>query len=326
MRLPFTKSKVAPSAQNSDVANPPPSDAEQVRAKLANVETSIAAAEAELRQASLAAALSDDADAGYDAVARLHGLRGRKAILEAALAEALRIETDAQAALRHREWVARKRSLAQKAGQLDRDAADVAKATKALHEARSRMSDTASGIAALLPRQLRTPAKPWHELMGPMLMRQLGLLAMWSLDQTGPRPDRIANYLGGNFQNARTGQVRAISEIVGELTHNLKAEFDRTGPVALAPEPSGPFAAKLQPQPPLPASGSMPVLSAPASVSSPPASQAGSAPTSEPASARNEDPATDTAPSEKAASAASAEAALLFFTTTRPEEDVTPDA
>jgi hypothetical protein len=233
------KSKdVAACPQNIDAPSPPPSDAEQVRQKLAAVEQEIAQAETELRAVSLQAALSGDENAGYDAIARLNQLQGRKALLQNALQAAEQVERDRVAALHAREFAARKRSLAQKTGQLDRDAADVAKATKALHEARSRMASTASGIAALLPPTLRTPAKPWGELMAPMFLKQLGLLELWRLDQTAQKPDRLANYYS-NFQDARSGAVRSISEIVGELSQNLKAEFDRCGPrsaPATAPE------------------------------------------------------------------------------------------
>jgi hypothetical protein len=236
MRL-FGKKELAACPQNLTTA--PPSDADQVRQKLSAVSTDIAAAEAELRQASLAAALSDDPDAGYDAIARLNQLQGRKALLQSALQAAEQAERDRAAAFHAREWQARKRSLAQKAGQLDRDAADVAKASKALHEAQARMVETAAGIGALLPRQLRTPARPWMDIMAPMFMRQLGLLELWRLDPTAQKPDKLANYYA-EFQNRRTGEVKSITSIIAELAGNLKTEFDRCGPVAVAAAPAAP--------------------------------------------------------------------------------------
>src|ERR1700732_2848305 len=88
-----------------------PSDVATVRAKLATVEQEIAAAEGRLRQASLAAALSDDTSAADHAAGELQALRSRKEILLNALAEAERLETERLAAVRATENLARKRAL-----------------------------------------------------------------------------------------------------------------------------------------------------------------------------------------------------------------------
>jgi hypothetical protein len=335
MRL-FGKSKdIAPSAQNLRTA---PSDAEQVRAKLATVEQDIAQAETKLRQASLAAALSDDPDAGFDTVARLNGLRSRRELLQNALQAAEQQERDRLAALHRREFQAKQRSLSQKAGQLNRDASDVAKATQSLIEARARMTTTASGIAALLPRQLRTAAKPWHEIMSPLIVRDLAVLEAYRHDQTGQKPSRLANYIG-RLQDPRTGEVKSITSIIAELAGNLKNEFDRCGPAAVAQAQSGPSAPTAQQA--LPASSAMQVSSAPATVDvvTPPApAVAGSAPLvpasevidlrgmlgpvpTEAASEPEADPATDTTTTETTTPApAITPAALPYFT------EVTNDA
>src|SRR3954447_24145833 len=128
MRLPFTRSK--------DVA----SDAERVRAKLATVEREIEQAEAGLRQVSLTAALSDDPDAGYDAIARLNALRSKRELLSNALQAAEQAERDATAALHAREWQARRRALSQHLGRLERDASDVSAALRASQEAQNRLA------------------------------------------------------------------------------------------------------------------------------------------------------------------------------------------
>ena len=76
-------------------------------------------------------------------------------------------------------------------------------------------------------------------MMAPMFMRQLGLLELWRLDPTAQKPDKLANYYA-EFQNRRTGEVKSITSIIAELAGNLKAEFDRTGPVAVAAAPAAP--------------------------------------------------------------------------------------
>src|SRR5205085_12545934 len=104
--------------QNMEDADEPPSDVETVRGKLGAIERDIQAAESELRAVSLQAALSEDPDAGYDTVARLNQLRSKRELLVNALAAAEQAAAERKAALHAREWVARKRSLAQKTGQL----------------------------------------------------------------------------------------------------------------------------------------------------------------------------------------------------------------
>ena len=69
-------------------ANEPPSDVETVRGKLAAIERDIQAAESDLRAVSLEAALSEDPDAGHDAIARLNALRSKRELLVNALAAA----------------------------------------------------------------------------------------------------------------------------------------------------------------------------------------------------------------------------------------------
>src|SRR5437588_10024072 len=159
--------------QNMEDANEPPSDVETVRGKLAAIERDIQAAESELRAVSLEAALSEDPDAGYDTVARLNQLRSKRELLVNALAAAEQAEAERLAALHVREWQARKRSLAQKTGQLEREAAEIARLTDALHQARNRMAETGQGIVALLPPSLRTNARPYPALLATRTLREL---------------------------------------------------------------------------------------------------------------------------------------------------------
>ena len=206
------------------------SDVATIHTKLATCEQDIQAAEAELRAVSLQAALSEDPDAGHDTIARLNQPRGKRELLVNALAAAEQAEAEKQTALRHRTWQAVKRSLSQKTGQLERDAAEVERLVKATHQARERMADTGQGIVALLPASLRTGARPWPDLLHTHTLRELALLEAWRLDQNAPKPHlTLANYWP-NFQDVRTGRITPITELVGQLCASLKSAFDGTGP------------------------------------------------------------------------------------------------
>jgi hypothetical protein len=220
MRLPWKRTSESAVAQNSD--------ADTVRAKIVAVEQEVQSAEADLRAISLEAALSGSPDAGHDAIARLNQLRSKRELLTNALQAAEQAERDRLAALHAREMQARKRSLAQKLGAYEREAGEVAKATQALNDAKARMSETALSIAPLLPRQLRTGAKPWDQLVSPLMVNQLALLEAYRLDPRAKKPDRLANHYP-NFQDRVTGRVKPIGEITAELCTNLKADFERCG-------------------------------------------------------------------------------------------------
>lgn len=208
------------------------SDVATIHTKLATCEQDIQAAEAELRAVSLQAALSDDPDAGHDTIARLNQLRGKRELLVNALSAAEQAEAEKQTALRAREWQARKRSLAQKAGQLERDAAEVARLTEALHQARERMAETGQGIVALLPPSLRTDARPYPAMLGTRSLRELAELERWRLDQDAPKPTLRLAENWPNFQDVPTGRITPITELVGQLCTSLKREFETCAPAA----------------------------------------------------------------------------------------------
>jgi hypothetical protein len=222
----FWKSKdLAPCAQNST---------EQVRSKLAACEQGIAQAEADLRAISLQAALSEDPDAGHDAVARLNALRSKRELLQNALQAAEQAEAERETAARHREWQARKRSLAQKTGQLERDAAIVCKAIADLQDAIRRMEEVGQSIVALLPPSLRTSARPFHELFSPVVMRDLVRLERYRHGDRSSKPERLGNYM--SFQDPRTAAVKSMADVLTELTASVKQGFEVCGlPVTKAP-------------------------------------------------------------------------------------------
>jgi hypothetical protein len=231
MRL-FGRTKdIAVYPQNDDVA--------QVRAKCAALGQDIAAAELTLRQKSLAAALGDDAEA-LEASKQLQALRDRREFLKLALAEAERIEGDRLAAVHAREWQARKRSLAQKAGQLERDAAEVARAITALQQGIRRMEEVGQSIVALCPLSMRSPARPYHELFSPVIMRDLVRLERFRLGDTESKPKLLGNYM--QLQDPRTGIVKSMLDVLAEQIASVKTQFD-------APGLTGPTAAKATPAP-----------------------------------------------------------------------------
>jgi len=90
-----------------------PTDVEVIRTKLAECAAQIEAAERDRDQASLSIALSADENAGKDVLARLAELQGKRELLTAALRQAEQQEREEQGRLNAREWLARKRSLAQ---------------------------------------------------------------------------------------------------------------------------------------------------------------------------------------------------------------------
>jgi hypothetical protein len=118
------------------------SDVEVVRTKLTAVEQAITSAEAELRRVSVEAALSDDPSAGSDIISRISELRTRHDLLSNALRAALQAERDNAGRLYEREFQTRRRSLAQKLGQLGRDAKEVTEALTALVRAHRKMIGT----------------------------------------------------------------------------------------------------------------------------------------------------------------------------------------
>jgi hypothetical protein len=217
----FWKSKdIAACPQNG-------ADTEQVRAKLAACEQGIAQAEADLRAISLQAALSEDPDAGHDAVARLNQLRSKRELLQNALAQAEEAERERLTAQQAREMQARRRALSQHCGTLSRDAAEVARAITTLQEGIGRMEEVGQSIVALLPPNLRTSARPFHELFSPVVMRDLVRLERYRHGDRSSKPALLGNYM--SFQDARTAAVKSMAEVLSELTASVKAGFDTSG-------------------------------------------------------------------------------------------------
>src|SRR6266550_1116554 len=143
-----------------------PTDLDAIRTKLADCEAEIRTAETALRQAALGAVLSDDPRAGYEPIAELQALRARRELMQVALQAAEQAERYRVAALHARERKAKARALAQHAGRLQRDAADVSTALRQLHDALERMTATGATMTALLPASMKTIGTPFDRLLG----------------------------------------------------------------------------------------------------------------------------------------------------------------
>jgi hypothetical protein len=202
-----------------------------IRGKLATVDHEIAAAEADLRRASLDAVIGEDPTVAESAVAHLRQLRARRELLHAALQGALDAEDEAQAELRNRDWQTRKRALAQHIGRAQRDAKDLTDALVAVRDAFRRLAGTGQSITALLPPSLRTVATPFHEMLGQNALRGLVNVEAYRLSRDGlpapgatERPPLLAQY------EDRTGAIEPLAEIVGELLELVRTAFDHTAP------------------------------------------------------------------------------------------------
>jgi hypothetical protein len=231
MRLPWKRT-----TESEQVANA--GDVAQVKQKIADCELAIAEAEKELDRAALQAVLAHDQSASA-ATAKLDLLRHRRDLLGRALQAAEQKERETSDAARQREWIARKRSLAQKTGQLERDAAEVARAITALQDGIRRMEEAGQSIVALLPPSLRTSARPFHELFSPVVMRDLVRLERYRHGDRSSKPERLGNYM--SFQDPRTAAVKGMTDVLAELTASVKQGFEQSGlPAKLPSLPSQP--------------------------------------------------------------------------------------
>jgi hypothetical protein len=222
MMFPF-KSKMPVEAEPT-----PPSDVEVIRAKIAACDAEIARAEDELRSISLAAALSDDPEAGKEAIAKLTELRARKDLLSDALRAAQEVERANADRLSEREYQARRRSLAQKVGQIGRDADTLSRALADTRDAFRRLVGSAEGILALLPPSLRIEG--YERLLGAGHLRQLSELEASRLCEGGVLSPG-ARQLVVCANRDEQGIVTPMTEILAGIVGAVRTEFDRCGPV-----------------------------------------------------------------------------------------------
>jgi hypothetical protein len=199
-----------------------------IRGKIAACDAEIDQAQAELHTISLAAALSDDPDAGKVAIAKLKDLRARRNLLSDALRAAQEVERANADRLSEREYQARRRSLAQKVGQIGRDADTLSRALADTRDAFRRLVGTAEGTLALLPPSLRIEG--YERLLGAGHLRQLSELEAsrlcdGELLSPGARTLAICAY------RDEQGIVTPMTEILAGIVGAVRTEFDRCGPV-----------------------------------------------------------------------------------------------
>jgi hypothetical protein len=225
MRLPFTKPKVESGQAASDI--------ETVRAKLARCQEETQSAEAELRRTALTAVLRDEQSA-FEPSTKLQALRSRKEVLEAALQEAERVETERLAGIRSREQEAKRRALAQHSGRLAREAKDVTAALVALQDAQQRLIASGQSIIALLPSHLRNGSSPFHEFLEAQGLSGAIAVESYRLKPEGPKPRP-----GFEYEDRATGTIQPMTDRLAALVAQVREDFDPppTKPKPVSPPP-----------------------------------------------------------------------------------------
>lgn len=212
----------------------PPNQAEVIKAKLAECADQIEGAEAELHRVSLDAALSDDPQAGAQPIARLAALRGKRELLQHALAAADQAERDRQAAMTLRDHQARRRSAAQHSARLEKHALAITEAQATLTSEYAKMTEAAQSLVATLPRHMLSEKEPWNSILSARELRRFVEVESYRLgrEQQGPqlydRPGSTAI-----AESTTDGwSLPTLSTRVRELTGRLKAHFDASEPLA----------------------------------------------------------------------------------------------
>jgi hypothetical protein len=185
-----------------------------------------------LRAVSIQASLGDDPNLAAGAIAELQAIRSRRMVLQHVLQAAEQAARDRLASLHAREWVARKRALAQHIGRAQRDAADVASALRSYTEALSRLTASGAAITALLPASMRSKERPFHELLGEANLRALSDLERFRISPTPSDKPKLL----GQFEDRRTGTIKPLADILADMTTACRAEFDRAAPSETEPE------------------------------------------------------------------------------------------
>jgi hypothetical protein len=218
------------------------SRAEVIKAKLADCAAEIEAAEAELHRVSLDAAMSEDPQAGTEAIKRLQELRGRRELLEHALVAEAEREADQRAEASLSDHIARRRAASQHCGRLEKHAKAVTQAQASLIAAYQEMIRASGALVATLPARMRTEAEPWHLMLNEAELGRMVAVEAHRLNRTKdgaqlyPRPPSI-----GLIEREDGYTLPSLAERIAELTNRVKAHFDSTTPQAKpTTEPSPP--------------------------------------------------------------------------------------
>jgi hypothetical protein len=218
------------------------SRAEVIKAKLADCAAQIEGAEAELHRVSLDAAMSDDPQAGEQAIKRLQELRGRRELLEHAAAAEAEREADLRAEASLSDHIARRRAASQHCGRLEKHTKAVTQAQASLIAAYQEMIRASGALVATLPARMRTEAEPWHLMLNEAELGRMVAVEAHRLNRTKagaqlfPRPASI-----GLIEREDGYTLPSLAERIAELTARVKAHFDATVPSAPKPaEPTEP--------------------------------------------------------------------------------------
>src|SRR5262249_2539030 len=162
-----------------------------------------------------------------EVIARLTELRARKDVLSDGLRAAQEVERENAHRLSEREFQARKRSLAQKIGQIGRDAETVSKAAIAFRDAFRAMVGTANDILSLLPRSLRIEG--YERLLGAGHLRELCELEASRLCEGGLVSPGARTLVVCAHRDDTTGEVTPMTEILAGIVGAVRTEFDKCG-------------------------------------------------------------------------------------------------
>lgn len=217
MKLPWTKTPAAAAL-----------DTETVRQKLAECEAEIASTEEELRQVGMAAVLGENPAAADDVQERLRKLRERRELLTAALDQALAAEQDAQAELRQRDFLARRRAAAQHAGRVEKLARSVSELEGQLVKEFHLLTEAAASLVATLPSRQDV----WREILSDEALREMCLLEGHRLGREAGaklfrRPEGTSAH-----ERRIDGSLPFLSDRIAELTAQVRSHFDRAAPPA----------------------------------------------------------------------------------------------
>jgi hypothetical protein len=138
--------------------------------------------------------------------------------------------------LSEREFQARKRSLAQRTAEFQRNAATLSQALAEVTIAYKRMVGTGTGIVSLLPVAMRMDATGLEWLFGASNIRKLAEIEVTRLSgDDGPQPPGARRVIIEAHRDEQTGEIAPLSQIVADLVGAVKTQFDRFGPTPTTP-------------------------------------------------------------------------------------------
>jgi hypothetical protein len=219
-------------------------DLDTVKARIAAVETEIAAAEAALPGMALRDALGRP-EAGDELIKpRVAALHEHRADLFLALGAADLAERERIAEAKVREDASRQRALAQHLARIDKEAATVAAAAEHLQKSFVRLAEAGRAAEALLPPRLR--AAHWFSyFVAPKHLRTLLQAELFRVGQSNAPAYVQKAFIENVKAPGNRGQLKTLVQLVAEKT--AAARNDMRGQA-----PAGPMAHPHRPHDPMP--------------------------------------------------------------------------